>query len=86
MLKGRVGKRKNKKGGIMARGVGGHGPANIMKHLKGLDFPANKSKLLSFAKRGEGPDTDDVLSILQQIPDKSYNSPAEVMKEVGHVE
>ncbi|MCU7493254.1 MAG: hypothetical protein HF300_18420 [Ignavibacteria bacterium] len=24
--------------------------------------------------------------MLQQIPDKSYNSPAEVMKEVGHVE
>lgn len=70
----------------MARGVGGHGPANIMKHLKGLDFPANKSKLLSYAKRGEGPDTDDVLDILQQIPDKNYSSPADVMKEVGNVE
>jgi len=70
----------------MARGVGGHGPANIMKHLKGLDFPVSKSKLLSFAKQNEGPDTDEVLDILQQIPDKYYNSPADVMKEVGHVE
>jgi hypothetical protein len=74
------------KGDIMARGVGGQGPANIMKHLKGLDFPCRKNDIVSFAEHGEGPDTNDVLQILQKIPDKSYNSPRDVMKEVGKIE
>ncbi len=70
----------------MARGVGGHGPANIMKHMKGIDFPANKKKLIEHAKEAPGPDTQDVLEILEQIADKTYKTPAEVMKEVGRVE
>ena len=70
----------------MTRGVGGHGPANIMMHLKGLDFPADKKKIISHAKTGPGPDTDDVLEILKQIADKTYESPADVMKEVGRIE
>lgn len=70
----------------MPRGVGGHGPANIMKHLKGLNFPARKNDIVSFAQHGEGPDTDEVMEILQKIPERSYNSPRDVMKEVGKVE
>lgn len=70
----------------MARGVGGHGPANIMKHMKGIDFPANKEKLIEHAKEAPGPDTQDVVEILEQIADRTYETPAEVMKEVGRVE
>jgi hypothetical protein len=70
----------------MARGVGGQGPANIMKHLKGISFPVNKKKLLEHAKQAPGPDTDEVLEVLKEIADKEYHSPAEVMKEVGNVE
>ncbi len=70
----------------MARGVGGHGPANIMKHLKGMDFPADKGDLLSHAGNDQGPDTEEVLDVLKQLPDKQYHSPAEVMKEVGNIE
>lgn len=71
----------------MARGVGGRGPANIMKHLKGIHFPVDKNGILSIAKQKEqGPDTPDVIDVLNQIPEKEYSSPAEIMKEVGRIE
>jgi hypothetical protein len=68
----------------MARGVGGHGPANIMKHMKGLDFPVGKKEIVEHAKKVVAPDTDDVLQVLGRIADKVYHSPAEVMKEIGN--
>jgi hypothetical protein len=67
----------------MARGVGGHGPANIMKHMKGISFPADKKKILAHAKGAPGPDTKEVMDVLKDITEKTYNSPAEVMKELG---
>jgi hypothetical protein len=70
----------------MARGVGGIGPANIMKHLKGIHFPADKEKILDIARGNEGPDTADVMGILKQLPERDYGSPAEIMKEVGKIE
>jgi len=72
----------------MARGVGGVSPANIMKHLGGVDFPANKQQLIEHArnKDSDAPDTDAVIGVLEQISDKEYDSPAEVLKEVGKVE
>jgi len=70
----------------MARGVGGHGPANIMKHLKGISFPASKQDILNHAENGEGPDTREVIDVLRQINDGEYGSPADIMKEVGRIE
>lgn len=70
----------------MARGVGGQGPANIMKHLKGINFPASKSDIISHARSGAGPDTDSVIDILNKIDDGRYDSPAEVMHQVGKIE
>lgn len=67
----------------MARGVGGHGPANVMKHLKGVHFPTGKKELIEHAKQASGPDTDEVVEVLGRIEDKEYHSPAEVMKELG---
>jgi hypothetical protein len=70
----------------MARGVGGVGPANIMKHMKGIHFPASKEDILATAKKGPGPDTDKVLGILQQIPDQTYNTLPDILKAVGKIE
>jgi hypothetical protein len=70
----------------MTRGVGGKGPANIMKHLGGINFPAHKDDIIEHARQGEGPDTDAVLGVLNQIEDREYTSPAEVLKQVGEVE
>ncbi len=70
----------------MTRGVGGQGPANIMKHLGGIKFPANKSDIVEHAKSGDGPDTQEVVRILEQIDDREYDSPAGIMNEVGKIE
>ena len=70
----------------MARGVGGRGPANIMEHLKGIHFPASKADIVDHARGTTGPDTQEVLGVLRQIDDRDYNSPAEILKEVGHIE
>jgi hypothetical protein len=70
----------------MTRGVGGHGPANIMKHLKGMHFPASKDDILNHARSGAGPDTGAVMDVLEQIDNRQYDSPAGIMHEVGKIE
>lgn len=67
----------------MARGVGGRSPANIMDHLKGIDFPARKNELVKHARETEGPGTDGVVNALEKLPDRRYNSPADVMHEIA---
>ena len=73
----------------MARGVGGIGPANIMKHLKGVHFPVSKNGLVELAegkKGSEFPDTDQVIAVIKKLPDQEYQSVAEIMKAIGKIE
>lgn len=68
----------------MAQNVGrggGHSPANVTKHLKGIDFPANKNDLIKHAKKG-GADKE-VLNELQGFEDRQYGNMADVMKAFG---
>ncbi len=68
----------------MAHGVS---PAVILKHLGGLHFPATRQQIVDHAKKNqEGGDTDRVVSVLNQIDDKEYQSPTEILKEIGEVE
>lgn len=69
----------------MTRGIKGPAPANIMKHLKRMQFPADKGKILSHAERGPGPNTKMVVEILNRIPEKEYRSPAEIVAEIGRI-
>ncbi len=69
----------------MARGVGVRGPANIMEHIEGMDFPATKRELVEWARETEGPDTNEVVHMLEKLPNRRYNSPADVMHEVSEV-
>ena len=59
-------------------------PAKIQHSLKGAHYPSNKSDLVNLAKRNNAP--QDVMSILDAIPEKEYASPANLMKEVGKKE
>lgn len=63
---------------------GGHSPANIAKQLSGIDFPAEKDDLVAHAQSG-GTDAD-AMEIIRQMPDRKYESMADVMKGVGEVE
>lgn len=68
----------------MTRGVGGHSPANISHHLKGIDFPAQRDDLSRHAE-SQGADKE-VLDVIKQMPEGEYGNMADVMKGVGEVE
>jgi hypothetical protein len=68
----------------MTQGMGGHSPSNILHHLKGVDFPADKNGLLEQAQKNNAE--GDILDILRQMPDGEYHTMADVLKGVGKVE
>jgi len=68
----------------MTQGMGGHSPSNILHHLKGVDFPADKKALLEQAQKNNAE--GDILDIIKQLPDGKYESMADVLKGVGKVE
>ncbi|HTH16114.1 MAG TPA: DUF2795 domain-containing protein [Magnetospirillum sp.] len=68
----------------MAQGMGGHSPSNILHHLKGVDFPADKQDLIQQAQKNNAE--GDIIDIIKQLPDGQYQSMADVLKGVGKVE
>ncbi|AJX35605.1 DUF2795 domain-containing protein [Burkholderia oklahomensis] len=64
---------------------GGHGkapsPVDIQKTLKGMDYPASKDDVVRCAERSHAD--GDVIDMLRRIPDRQYDTPASVSKEVG---
>ena len=59
-------------------------PIQAQKFLSGLDYPAGKQGIVDHA-RGEGAD-ENVLSALEQIPDREYDGPNAVSSALGDVE
>jgi hypothetical protein len=55
-------------------------PIDIQKALSGVDYPATKDQLVSHAEKN-GADKE-VLDALQKIPDREYEGPSGVSKEV----
>lgn len=68
----------------MAHGKGDQSPINVTKHLKGIDFPAEKADLLDLAEEN-GAD-EGALEKIRQMPEKRYESMADVMKGFGETE
>ncbi len=64
---------------------GGHGkapsPVDIQKALKGMDYPASKDEVVQCAERSHADGV--VLDMLRRIPERQYETPASVSKEVG---
>jgi hypothetical protein len=63
------------------RGISGRNVANVTHSLKGIDFPARKNDLVSYA-REHGAD-QDVVSVLEHLPERDYNNMADVMQGYG---
>jgi Protein of unknown function (DUF2795) len=59
-------------------------PAQIQHDLKGIDYPANKQKLVEHAKQQGASET--VLSVLKKLPEHDYETPVEVSKAIGDIE
>ena len=53
----------------------------VQKHLRGMDYPASKDDLVEHA-RGQGA-PEEVLNLLEDLPDQNYTSPAEVTQAVS---
>jgi hypothetical protein len=58
-------------------------PIQIQKFLGGIDYPVDKQHLIQKAKE-EGAD-DNVMNILQQLPNREYDSPIAISREVGQL-
>lgn len=59
-------------------------PVLVQKFLSGLDYPVKRRELIDKAKAA-GADRN-VLEALLCIPDREYDSPVSVSKEVGNLE
>ncbi|MGE5658668.1 MAG: DUF2795 domain-containing protein [Actinomycetota bacterium] len=59
-------------------------PIQIQKDLKGVDYPVSKQDLVKHAQQ-QGAN-QDVQSVLEQLPDRQYDTPAEVSKAIGELE
>jgi hypothetical protein len=59
-------------------------PIEVGRHLKGIKFPVNKQDLIEHARQNHAP--DDLLSVLEQIPDREFRTAADVTRGVGEVE
>ncbi len=53
----------------------------LQKHLKGMDYPASKDDLVEHARGQDAP--EEVLNLLEGLPDRNYTSPAEVTQAVS---
>jgi hypothetical protein len=66
-------------------GKSGHvSPAIVEKFLSGMHYPAGKDKLISNAKGNDAP--EDVMGLINKLPDKTYGSPIDITKEIGKIE
>ncbi len=59
-------------------------PVQIQKYLGGIDYPCSKQDLLKTAK-SKGAD-QNVMDVINRLPDKQYQKPTDVTKEIGKVE
>ncbi len=56
--------------------------ARVSRYLKGIRFPVDKQRCVSYASEHDAP--DDVIGALRSMPDGQYDSMAGVWHAVGH--
>ncbi len=70
---------------INRSGKSGHvSPAIVEKYLAGMHYPAEKRNLVDSAENKDAP--DEVMDLINKLPDKTYNSPIDITKEIGKIE
>ncbi|WP_274564614.1 DUF2795 domain-containing protein [Streptomyces spiramyceticus] len=56
-------------------------PIEMQKSLGGVNYPASKQQILDQAKNNKA--SEEVKKALDALPEKEYDSPAAINKEVG---
>jgi hypothetical protein len=49
-----------------------------------MHYPAPKKSLVDNAKNREAP--NDVMNVINKLPDKTYTSPIDITKEIGKIQ
>jgi hypothetical protein len=57
-------------------------PAEVEKYLRGLDYPAKKADLVNHVRQ----EMQQILEMLQRLPDETFQKPTDVAKALGEVE
>jgi len=55
--------------------------AKVYQFLEGIDFPADKKQIMDYARDNNAP--QDVLNILQRLPEGKYYSMASVLDSIA---
>lgn len=55
--------------------------SKLAVYMKGIDFPADKEKILECARANSAP--EDVMQFLNMLPERQYNFPTDVESEFG---
>ncbi len=53
----------------------------MQKYLKGIKYPATRDQLIIQAKVNNAE--NDLISVLEELKDESFKTPAEVSKAIG---
>ncbi|MBW4557810.1 MAG: DUF2795 domain-containing protein [Trichormus sp. ATA11-4-KO1] len=56
---------------------------DISRTLSGIDFPANKQDLVNHAREKNA--NEEIINVLQQMPEREYNNMADVEHAFGEV-
>jgi hypothetical protein len=56
-------------------------PSEIQRYLKGVEYPATKDDVISFAEDNDAP--DEVIEELQSVNEEQFDGPDEVMEALG---
>jgi hypothetical protein len=59
-------------------------PIQVQKFLGGMNYPANKDEIVKHAK-SKGAD-DNIMETLEQLPEESFETPADVSKAIGKID
>ncbi len=59
-------------------------PAIVEKFLGGMHYPAARNKLIDNARNKDAP--DNVMALLNKLPNKTYTSPIDITKEIGKID
>jgi hypothetical protein len=58
-------------------------PAIVEKYLAGMHYPAEKKKLVDNAQNKDAP--ENVMDLINKLPEKTYISPIDITKEMGKI-
>jgi hypothetical protein len=68
----------------MPKGFRGRSPSNVLNFLQGLNFPCDKAELVHYAEDKEAP--DEVIVLLDNLPDQEFDNMSDVISAIGQVE